>query len=291
MTTVALRRRWLPDRTSRWYAAGLLLRHRLALTGGALLLLVLLAAVLAPLLTPFDPMLVNPQERLRPPGCVHLFGTDDFGRDIFSRVVYGSRLSLQVGSLVVVFSTVAGGLVGLVAGYYRRWDNALMRLMDGMMAFPGILLATAIMASLGARVSNVIIALSVVYMPRLARVIRSQVLVVREQQFVEAALAQGAPETIILFRHILPNCLSPAIVQSTVIFAYAVLTEASLSFLGVGAPPDIPSWGNILSDGRNFMVQAPWITLFPGAAIMMTVLGLNLFGDGLRDVLDPRSRQ
>jgi peptide/nickel transport system permease protein len=290
LDTSAAKRFLRPGRTSRWYTASLLLQNRLSLTGGLIILLVVLAAVLAPVLTPANPMLVNPADRLIPPGGVHPFGTDDFGRDIFARVIYGARLSLEVGGLVLLFSTVVGGLIGLAAGFYSRWDNWLMRVMDGMMAFPGVLLATAIMASLGPRVSNVIIALSVVYAPRLARVVRGQVLVVRMQTYVEAAIAQGSSDSRVLFRHVLPNCLSPVIVQSSVTFAYAVLTEASLSFLGVGAPPDIPSWGNILSDGRNFMIQAPWMTLFPGIAIMITVLGLNLFGDGLRDVLSPRDR-
>ncbi|MDB4894758.1 MAG: ddpC [Firmicutes bacterium] len=266
-----------------------LVRSRLALTGGAMLLLVLLAALLAPLLARYDPMAVMAADRLLSPSMAHPFGTDDFGRDIFSRVLYGARLSLAVGFLVVLFTTLAGAMIGLVAGYYRIWDNVLMRLMDGIMAFPAVLLATAIMAALGPRVSNVVIALAAAYMPRLARVVRAQVLVLREMAYVEAAVAQGAPDRLVLVRHILPNCLSPVIVQATVTFAYAVLTEAALSFLGVGAPPDIPSWGNILSDGRNFLTQAPWMTLFPGVAIMVTVLGLNLFGDGLRDALDPHS--
>jgi peptide/nickel transport system permease protein len=285
--------RWLKvDRSSRWYVVSLLLRHKLALMGGFLLLLVLFAAVFAPLLATHDPMYAIPADRLLAPGTRgHHLGTDNFGRDIYSRVLYGARLSLQVGGSVVLFATLLGGLIGLGAGYFRKWDNFLMRIMDGMMAFPGVLLATAIMASLGAAVSNVIAALSVVYMPRLARVVRSQVLVVREQVYVEAAEAQGASHALIIFRHILPNCLSPVIIQSTVIFAYAILTEAALSFLGVGAPPDIPSWGNILSEGRDYMTQASWMTTYAGLAIMVTVLGLNLFGDALRDVLDPRSEQ
>jgi peptide/nickel transport system permease protein len=268
----------------------MLRRHRMAAAGAGLLLLMLAAALLAPVLATHDPMVVNASARLLAPSGAHLLGTDEFGRDVFSRLLYGGRLSLLVGMLVVVVVTVLGGLLGLVAGYNRRWDNILMRLMDGIMAFPAVLLATAIMASLGPRLSNVVIALSVAYAPRLARVVRAQVLLVRELAYVEAAVAQGARPTQILLRHVLPNCLSPLIIQATVTFAYAVLTEASLSFLGVGTPPEAPSWGNMLSDGRNFMMQAPWITVCPGLAIVVIVLGLNLFGDGLRDALDPHSR-
>lgn len=286
------RRGWLDiPRTSRWYWVRLVLRNRLAVTGGILLLVVILTAVFAPVIAPGDPLKTSPADRLQPPGAAHYFGTDDFGRDIFTRVIHGTRISLTVGGWVVLLTTASGAFVGLLAGFYPRWDNALMRVMDGVMAFPAILLATAIMASLGPRISNVVIALSVVYTPRLARVMRAQVLVVREMAYVEAAEAQGASRALVLFRHVLPNCLSPVIVQATVTFAYAVLTEAALSFLGVGAPPELPSWGNVLSEGRNFIRQAPWMTVFPGLAIMWTVLALNLFGDGLRDVLDPRTRR
>lgn len=278
-------------RSSCWYWVRLVLRNRLAVTGGLLLLAVVLTALLAGVIAPRDPLKTNPAVRLQPPDAAHYFGTDDFGRDIFTRVIHGTRISLAVGGWVVLITTVVGSIFGLIAGFYPRWDNALMRVMDGVMAFPGILLATAIMASLGPRVSNVVIALSVVYTPRLARVVRAQVLVVRELAYVEAAEAQGASQLLVLLRHVLPNCLSPVIVQATVTFAYAVLTEAALSFLGVGAPPELPSWGNALSEGRNFIRQAPWMTVFPGLAIMWTVLGLNLFGDGLRDVLDPRTRK
>lgn len=270
--------------------AGRLLRHRMVQVGGFILMLVLATALLAPVLASQSPALINPAQRLLAPSLAHPLGTDELGRDLFSRVVWGSRVSLEVGAAVALVCVLAGGAVGLVAGYFRRLDNFLMRLMDGMMAFPATLLAIAIMASLGARVTNVIIALSVAYLPRLARVVRAQVLVLREQTYVEAAVAQGATEWRILLRHILPNCASPLLIQASATFAYAVLTEAALSFLGVGVPTGVASWGGVLSDGRNFMIQAPWITFFPGAAISLTVLGLNLFGDGLRDVLDPRNR-
>jgi peptide/nickel transport system permease protein len=195
-----------------------------------------------------------------------------------------------VGGLVVLLAVAAGLLVGLLAGYYRALDNVLMRVMDGLMAFPAILLAIALMASLGPSLRNVVVALGVVYTPRIARIVRGSVLVVRELPYVEAARAAGASDLAILRRHVLPNCLSPVIVQGTFIFALAVLGEAALSFLGVGAPPAAPSWGNILAEGRLYMQQAPWLVLAPGVAIMATILGLNLFGDGLRDALDPKLR-
>lgn len=277
-------------RSRRWDWLKILLRNRLAVFGGLLVLVLTLIALAAPLLTSHDPLLLNPLQRAKPPSSEHLMGTDGLGGDVWSRVVFGSRLSLSVGAAVTLVSGFVGILVGLLAGFYRRVDNVLMRVMDGLMAFPGILLAIAIMASLGPRVANVIIALGVVYTPRLARVVRGQVLVVREAPFVEAARAAGARDIVLLVRHILPNCLSPLIVQGTFIFANAVLAEAALSFLGVGAPPDVPSWGNVLSEARNLMRQAPWITIFPGVAIILTVLGLNVFGDGLRDALDPKMR-
>jgi peptide/nickel transport system permease protein len=209
---------------------------------------------------------------------------------VLSRVLYGARISVVVGGLVVLLAVAAGLLVGLLAGYYRALDNVLMRVMDGLMAFPAILLAIALMASLGPSLRNVVVALGVVYTPRIARIVRGSVLVVRELPYVEAARAAGASDLAILRRHVLPNCLSPVIVQGTFIFALAVLGEAALSFLGVGAPPAAPSWGNILAEGRLYMQQAPWLVLAPGVAIMATILGLNLFGDGLRDALDPKLR-
>ncbi len=210
--------------------------------------------------------------------------------DVFSRVVFGARLSLLVGGAVVVFAFVVGVVSGLVAGFYRRLDNPIMRVMDGLMAFPAIVLAIALMAALGPRVVNVIVAIGVVYSPRVARVVRGSVLVIRETVYVEAARALGASDRALLLRHVLPNCLSPVIVQGSFVFAAAVLTEAALSFLGVGVPPFIPSWGNVLSEGRLYVQQAPWLVLYPGAAIVVTILGLNLFGDGLRDLLDPKIR-
>ncbi|MBI2466854.1 MAG: ABC transporter permease [Candidatus Rokubacteria bacterium] len=268
----------------------LLARRRVALVGAVLFAVVLVVAALAPALAPWDPLVLDVKNRLRGPGPGHWLGTDDVGRDVLSRVLYGARVSVQVGGLVVLVSVAAGLLVGLAAGYYRHLDNVLMRVMDGLMAFPAIILAIALMASLGPSLRNVIVALGVVYTPRIARIVRGSVLVVRELPYVEAAQAIGASEVAIILRHVLPNCLSPVIVQATFIFALAVLGEAALSFLGVGTPPYVPSWGNILAEGRLYIQQAPWLTLFPGVAIMATILGLNLFGDGLRDLLDPKLR-
>jgi peptide/nickel transport system permease protein len=267
-----------------------IVRRRTALGGAVLLGLVALVALLAPLLAPWDPLALDVKSRLRGPVAGHWLGTDDLGRDVLSRVLHGARISVVVGGLVVLLAGAAGLVVGLAAGYYRQLDNPLMRVMDGLMAFPAIILAIALMASLGPSIRNVIVALGVVYTPRIARIVRGSVLVVRELSYVEAARAAGAGDARIVAHHVLPNCLSPVVVQATFIFALAVLSEAALSFLGVGAPPAVPSWGNILAEGRLYVQQAPWLVLGPGTAIMATILGLNLFGDGLRDALDPRLR-
>ncbi|GAC1322520.1 MAG: ABC transporter permease [Chloroflexota bacterium] len=259
--------------------------------GALLLLLIICVGIAAPWLTTFDPQAVAPEQRLEAPGGLHLAGTDNFGRDLFSRTVFGARVSLLVGSVVALLSTLLGTALGLIAGYYPRMDRILMRLMDSLMAFPAVVLAVAIMAAVGPQVSNVIIALTVVYLPRIARLVRSVVLVVREMQYIEAARCVGLRDRRILVRHVLPNCLSVLTVQSTFIFAEAVLAEAALSFLGVGTPPYIPSWGIILGEARTYIRDAPWMMLLPGLALSVTVLGLNLLGDGLRDVLDPRQRR
>lgn len=265
-------------------------KRKLIVAGGALVAMAMLTAIAAGWLAPADPQALSVSERLSAPSSLHPMGTDEFGRDVYSRVLFGARLSLGVGFSVVIFSTLFGILFGLLAGYYRKADSVIMRFMDGLMAFPDILLAIALMASLGANVANVIVSLGVVYTPRVARVVRSSVLVIRESEYVQAAEALGASSMRVVLRHVLPNALSPIIVQGTFTFAYGVLAEASLSFLGVGVPPQIPSWGTILSGGRLYMQQAPWITICPGLAIVVTVLGLNLLGDGLRDMLDPRLR-
>jgi peptide/nickel transport system permease protein len=265
-------------------------RNRLAVSGFALLAVVLAAALFAGLLAPDDPLSMTVIDRMKSPSLRHLMGTDDFGRDIFSRVLYGARISLQVGVAVMLFTVAVGVLFGLLSGYFPRLDGPIMRVMDAMMAFPAILFGIAIMAVLGPKTINVVIALSVVYAPRTVRIVRASVLATKQLDYVEAVRAQAAGHLRILFRHILPNCMSPLVVQATFNFAYAVLAEASLSFVGAGAPPPTPSWGNILSEGRVYMQNAPWITIFPGVAIAITVLGLNLAGDGLRDVLDPRMK-
>jgi len=276
---------WLGD--LRWL--GLLARRKIALVGAVVMLVIVVLGLLGPLVAG-NPTHMNVAARLAPPSGAHWFGTDDVGRDVFSGVIHGARLSLLVGAAVVAFSFIVGVFSGLAAGYFRRLDNAVMRVMDGLMAFPAIILAIALMASLGPSVANVIVAIGVVNTPRVARVVRGSVLVVRETAYVEAARALGASDLTLIGRHVLPNCLSPVIVQATFVFAAAVLTEAALSFLGVGVPPFVPSWGNILSDGRLYLRQAPWLVLYPGAAIMLTIFGLNMFGDGLRDLLDPKIR-
>ena len=267
------------------------LSNRMAVTGCALLAIIFLMAILAPLLATQPPLAMKVTDRLKAPSAAHWFGTDEFGRDVYSRVVHGSRSSIAVGLSVVVISSVFGLILGLYSAYYRHLDNLIMRVVDGLMAFPAVLLAIAIMAALGPKIENVIISISVVYIPTVARTVRSAALVVREQTYIEAIRALGGKPWRIIWRHIAPNCMSPLIVQATFIFAYAVIIEASLSFLGAGTPPPQPSWGNILSDGRTLIRQAWWIMVFPGIAIVMTVLGLNLIGDGLRDLLDPHTNK
>ena len=259
--------------------------------GGTLLVVVIGMALLAPWLSHLDPMALNPRGRLAPPGQVHLFGTDYFGRDVFSRTVWGARLSLAIGLCVALLTTLSGTCVGLIAGYFRRLDTPVMRVMDGMMAFPGILLAIALMSAMGPSMFNVVTALTVVYTPRLARLVRSVTLTLREMPFIEAAHAQGMSHQRILLRHILPSCRSPLLVQTTFLFAEAVLGEASLSFLGAGIPPYIPSWGTMLGEARAYLRDAPWTMMFPGFSLTVTVLALNFLGDGMRYVLDPRLRK
>ena len=269
----------------------LLTRRKTTLVGAVLMLGMLLTGTLAPLIGG-DPGLMDVAGRLQAPGRAHWFGTDDVGRDVFSRVVYGARLSLLVGAAVVVFSFAVGVVCGLVAGFYRRLDNPVMRVMDGLMAFPAIVLAIALMAALGASVINVIVAIGVVYSPRVARVVRGSVLVIRETSYVEAARALGAADLVLMGRHVLPNCLSPVIVQASFVFAAAVLTEAALSFLGVGVPPPKPAWGLMLADGKKgLMAGYWWLTVFPGVCIVLMVLSANLLGDWLRVKLDPQLRQ
>jgi len=267
-----------------------LLAHRAIVIGGALVLAVAFVALLGNLIAPYDALQNDFRARLQAPDAAHWFGTDHFGRDILSRVILGGRLSLQIGLQVVVMTGLFGTLIGGVAGYFRRLDDPVMRLMDALMAFPAILLALTVSVTLGASVGNVVIALSIATIPHTARIVRGSVLVVREMQYVEAARALGASDLRILVLHVLANSLAPLIVRLTFVFASAILAEAVLSYLGVGPPPPAPSFGNIIAGGRDFMVEAPWVTIFPGLAVVACVLGLNLLGDGLRDWLDPRMK-
>jgi peptide/nickel transport system permease protein len=281
-----------PRRTPFWRTSTFrrLIRHRSFMIGLVLFGFVLALAVFAWWIAPNDPNRTAIRLRFRPPQLdrVFLLGTDNLGRNLLSRVVHGAQLSLLIGLGVVVLNAVFGVLLGAVAGYFRKLDGPMMRLADALMAFPSILLAIGIAAALGPSAWTAVIALSVVYIPRTARIVRASVLVVREMEFVQAARAAGAGNWRIISRHIMPNCMAPLIVQLSFIFAYAVLSEAVLSFLGLGAPPSIPSWGTMISEGRTYIREAAWLTVVPGCAIAITVLGLNLMGDGLRDVLDPR---
>jgi len=245
---------------------------------------------LTPIIISTSPYTLDTANRLLPPSAEHFFGTDNYGRDLFSRVMYGARVSLIIGFSVALLTSIFGTIVGLYAAYFKKLDSLLMRTSDGLMAFPAILLAIAIMASLGANLTNVIIALTIVFTPLVARTIRSTALIVKEQTYVEALRAQGANSTRIIWSNIFPNVTSPLIVQATFIFADAIIVEAALSFLGAGIPAPEPSWGNLLYDGKTVIFNAWWMTIFPGIAIMLTVLGLNLFGDGLRDLLDPHNK-
>ena len=267
-----------------------LLRHRLFMSGMVLFAIVLVLAALAPWIATTDPTKLSIRTKFRPPSGEFLFGTDNLGRSLWSRTVWGARLSVEIGVSVVVLNAVFGTLLGALSGYFRRLDGPLMRVNDALMAFPAILLAIGITAVLGPSTENVILALAVVYVPRTARIVRASVLVLREMEYVQAAVAAGASHWRILRTHVLPNAMAPLIVQLSFLFAYAVLTEATLSFLGLGAVPPTPTWGNIMAEGRQYMREAPWIITIPGILLMVTVMGLNLLGDGLRDVLDPRLR-
>ena len=255
--------------------------------GLSVLLIVIFVALFGPIFTK-DPFSLAPMSRLKPPGDFGLFGTDQLGRDVFSRVVNGGRISLTVGLAVAVFAIFVGTILGLIAGYLRALDSIIMRVMDGLMAIPAILLAIAMISLSGASLVTVIAAIVIPEVPRVVRLVRSVVLTVREEPYVEAAISVGTPVHLIMHRHILPNTIAALIVQSTYICGSAMLTEAILGFLGAGIPPEIPSWGNIMSEGRTFFQLTPWIIFFPGIALAVTVLSVNIVGDGLRDTLDPR---
>lgn len=262
--------------------------NQLMVVGSLVVLLLILIALIGPALMPYDPYEMKVTERLEAPSSEHLMGTDEFGRDLLTRIVYGARVSIGVGLAVTVISAFFGLMIGLYASYYPILDHILMRICDGLMAIPGILLAIAFMAALGPSAMNVVIALSIVFTPSIARIVRSSALVVREQTYIEAMMAQGARTSRIIWRHIAPNTLSPLIVQATFVFAETIISEAALSFLGAGIPVPDPSWGNILQAGKLVIFKAWWMVIFPGLAIIISVLGLNFLGDGLRDFMDPQ---
>ncbi len=263
-------------------------RHPTALIGGAILLAMIAMALLAPWLGTIDPEAVSPIKRLKAPSATYWFGTDMLGRDVYSRVVYGARVSLAVGLAVAALSTLFGLAIGLVTGYLRRVDAVVMRVMDGLMSIPSVLLAIALMALTKASIGNVIAAITLAEVPRVVRLVRSLVLTLREQPYVEAAVASGTTLPLILMRHILPNIVAPLLVQATYVCGSAMITEAILSFIGAGTPPNIPSWGNIMAEGRSLVQIASYLILFPGICLSLTVLAVNLLGDGMRDALDPR---
>ncbi|MER2189361.1 MAG: ABC transporter permease [Solibacillus sp.] len=260
------------------------------LIGGTIFLLLVLITVIGPFMTSYDPYEMSITDRLLAPTGLHIFGTDEFGRDLATRIIYGAQVSLLVGVTVAFFSSLFGLIIGLYASYYRPLDHVLMRVCDGLIAIPGILLAIALMAALGASALNVIIALTIVFTPNIARVVRASALTIKEQTYIEAMHAQGASSTRIIWLHIMPNTLSPLLVQATFVFAEAIISEAALSFLGAGIPAPEPSWGNILQAGKLVIFKAWWMVVVPATFIVLAVLSLNLLGDGLRDFLDPRTK-
>ncbi|XOK13387.1 ABC transporter permease [Agrobacterium tumefaciens] len=268
-----------------------LLKRKTVAAGLIVLLIFVLLAVFAPMIAPYSPSKLSIVNRLKPPSELYWFGTDEFGRDVFSRTIFAGRLSLLVGAAVVALSALIGITLGLLAGFFQKLDTPIARLIDAMMAFPDILLAIALVAALGPSLTTVIIALAVVYSPRLARIVRASTLVIRELPYVEAAKALGISTFHIMTRHVLRNLISPILVQCTFLFASAMLAEAGLSFLGLGVSPEIPTWGTMISAGRQYIGQADWMTYFPGFAIILSVLSLQMVGDGLRDMLDPRLRR
>ncbi len=267
-------------------------KNKMAMIGGAIILFYILIAILAPVIAPYDPLEIDLPNKLEGPSLDHWMGTDDKGRDILSRVMYGSQISIMIGLVSVSIGAFFGILLGLAAGYYGKWiDTVIMRFIDVLLAFPGLLLALAIISALGPSTFNVMIAVGIFSIPTFARIVRGSTLSVKKMEYIDAIRALGANDFKIIFVHILPNILSPIIVQGTLRLATAILTAAGLSFLGMGAQLPTPEWGAMLSQGRNFLWNAPHIATFPGIAIATIVLGFNLFGDGLRDALDPRMKQ
>jgi len=262
-------------------------RHPLLAFSAAVLILLALVSLIAPFVLP-DPRSLGMLQRLKPPSADHLFGTDHLGRSIAVRTVYGTRVSLSIGASVAILTTVLGLAIGVVAGFLRGWDSVVMRVMDGIMAIPGVLLAIALMSLFGSDIRTVIVAITIPEIPRMARLVRSLTLTVRAQPYIQAAVTNGARLPRLVWRHVLPNLLAPVMVQATYVFASAMILEAVLSFLGAGTPPDIPSWGNMLAEGRNYLGRAPWMLAFPGVALALLVLLVNVSGDACRDILDPR---
>ena len=269
-----------------------LCRNRAAIAGAGIVAVFVFLAVLAPILVPFNPVQGNLNDRLQPPGATHWLGTDELGRDLLSRILYGARVSLQIQVVAVVLALIVGVTLGSVGGYLGgHVDNVIMRAMDVLLAFPGIFLALGIIAALGPGLLNLMLAAGISSVPQFARIVRASILSLKEREFVEAALALGSGSNRIMFRHLLPNCLAPIIVQSTLRMATVLLTASGLSFLGLGVQPPTPEWGAMLSNARSYLIVAPHVATIPGVAIMIVVVGFNLFGDGLRDTLDPRLRQ
>ena len=266
---------------------GFLRRHPTILFGLIVLLVAIIVALVSPYLLP-DPKAINPIYRLRPPGEEFWFGTDHLGRSILSRSLNGTRVSLAVGILVAVAVTLAGVAIGLLSGFLRKLDSIVMRVMDGIMAVPGVLLAIALMSLFGSSLQNVVIAISIPEIPRMARLVRSAVLSIREQPYIDAAITNGTKLPRLLVRHVLPNTVAPVLVQTTYVFASAMILEAVLSFLGAGTPPEVASWGNMMAEGRQYLQRAPWMAAFPGVLLAILVLTVNVVGDALRDAIDPR---
>ena len=266
-------------------------RRKIALGGLLFIVLLLIFALFAPYIATFDPQEMNPVDKLRSPDGTYYFGTDNFGRDIFSRVVFGARTSLAGSAGVILFSLSIGVLIGVSSGYFRKIEPYLMRLIDVLMAFPPLLLALVLVSILGRGMGNVIIAVGATYLTRTTRIVYGLTLKLREEPYIEAAVASGVKQKWIIMKHILPNMMSPLIVQATFTFAFSLLDMAALDFLGLGIPPSIPSWGNMLSEGRMYLTRGPWLLIFPGACIVLTVLSFNLVGDVLRDRLDPHFRR
>jgi len=266
-------------------------KRKIAFAGLIFISLLFVFAVFAPFIATFDPQGMNPVDKLRSPDGTYFFGTDNFGRDIFSRVVYGARTSLTGSAGVILFSLSLGVLIGVSSGYFRKIEPYLMRLIDVLMAFPPLLLALVLVSILGRGMGNVIIAVGATYLTRTTRIVYGLTLKLREEPYIEAAISSGVKQKWIILKHILPNMMSPLIVQATFTFAFSLLDMAALDFLGLGIPPSIPSWGNMLSEGRMYLTRAPWLLIFPGACIVLTVLSFNLAGDVLRDRLDPHFRR